>query len=171
MNTYKASLDTLSKIITGIVLVITVAILGIVLGYTNISPVETEQQAGKLIAALLLAVFVITWALAPKAYGLTSGELIILRPMRPVKIPLSQIESVIQPEMEYFPSMLRLFGSGGFLGYFGLFWSSKLGQMWWYATQRNNLIMIYLTEGKPVVISPDDLMLAQELQKWAKNKK
>ncbi|OWY20844.1 hypothetical protein C7N43_26820 [Sphingobacteriales bacterium UPWRP_1] len=168
MKTYNASLDTLSKVVTGIVVVVLVVMLAIVWGYTSISPIETEQQAGKLIAASVVAIFVLSWAFAPQAYRLTPDELIILRPLRPVKIPLNQITQVTQPPMSQFSFMLRLFGSGGFLGYFGLFWASKLGKMWWYATRRNNLIMIYFSEGKPIVISPDDLALAGELQKWVK---
>lgn len=170
METYNASIDTLSKIITVIALVISALILAIFWGYTNISPIETEQQAGKLIAALVLAIFVITWALAPKAYRLTPDELVIVRPLRPVKIPLNQIEQVTLPDIGNFRNMLRIFGSGGFLGYFGLFWSLKEGWMWWYATRRSNLIKIAVTGQKPIVITPDDLMLAQELKKWTKNK-
>jgi len=51
---------------------------------------------------------------------------------------------------------MRLFGSGGLFGYFGLFWNREFGTMTWYATRRDQAIMIITSSHKKLVITPDE---------------
>jgi len=60
---------------------------------------------------------------------------------------------------EYWVSIskgVRLFGSGGLYGYYGLFWFKGMGRVWVYATRRKNLISITDDSGKKCIISPDN---------------
>jgi hypothetical protein len=50
---------------------------------------------------------------------------------------------------------VRLFASGGFYGYFGLFYIPDIGKAWIYSTRRENVILIR-TERKNYILSPDD---------------
>lgn len=170
MKIYKASMDTLGKIVTLVVLVIVLSGAATSVIYTLTEQTGPDNYITILSTVAIVAIFGITWFFAPRAYHLTSNELIIDRPWKPVKISLNQIQQVSQPDMSEFAYMLRLFGSGGFLGYFGLFWAAKTGRMWWYATKRTNLIMITLPDSNPIMLSPDDITLADELRKWAKTK-
>jgi len=164
MKTYKASMDSLVKIVTIAILVVSgFAFLSSLVYIMNSE--SSESWGTLLIVGSLILIFGITYTLAPRAYLLDNNSLTIDRLLAPVVIPLQQISEVSTPPLERFNYAVRLFGSGGFLGYFGLFWVSKTGKMWWYATQRKNVIMVKLTSGSPIIITPDDFSLAEELQK------
>ena len=49
---------------------------------------------------------------------------------------------------------LRLGGSGGFFGWFGRFWSRRLGHHRMYATNGRDLVYIERVDGTKVVLSP-----------------
>lgn len=164
MKTYKASMDSVCKIITLVVMVILAIAFISSLTY-SLSSEDSERWATLLLFAALFVIFGVTYLLAPRAYQLSTDTLTIDRLWAPVHIPLQQIAEVSTPPLNQFNYAVRLFGSGGFLGYFGLFWVSKTGRMWWYATQRRNVIMVILKEGHPIIITPDDFSLAEELKK------
>ncbi|MBP6664010.1 MAG: hypothetical protein KA168_01840, partial [Chitinophagales bacterium] len=50
---------------------------------------------------------------------------------------------------------IRLFASGGMWGYYGFFYSFKMGKMWWYVTQRKNYVLIQTTDDTQYLLSPD----------------
>ena len=54
-----------------------------------------------------------------------------------------------------FRGCIRLGGSGGLFGYYGLFSTAKLGRSTWYVTNRSNS-MVVITAAKTVLLSPDD---------------
>jgi hypothetical protein len=49
---------------------------------------------------------------------------------------------------------IRTFGSGGFFGFFGLFYSRQLGRFRGYMTNRRDLVLITLRNGAKLVVSP-----------------
>ncbi len=51
---------------------------------------------------------------------------------------------------------IRLWGSGGLFGYYGLFRTSTLGKCTWYATDRKKLVVL-IAERKTTIYSPDDI--------------
>jgi hypothetical protein len=51
---------------------------------------------------------------------------------------------------------LRLFGSGGLYGYFGLFALKGIGRVWMHATNRHNLVIIEDVRGREYLPSPDE---------------
>ena len=50
---------------------------------------------------------------------------------------------------------IRLWGSGGLFGYYGLFSTAKLGKSTWYVTNRSNAVVL-ITAAKTILFSPDD---------------
>ena len=51
---------------------------------------------------------------------------------------------------------IRLRGSGGLFGYYGLFRSAKLGKFKAYVTDKNNRVVV-ITGSKTALFSPDDV--------------
>jgi hypothetical protein len=82
--------------------------------------------------------------------------MIIHRPLKDVVIHRSAIVEVHQMEDGKLARSMRLFGSGGLFGYFGLFWNREFGTMTWYATRRDQAIIIITSSHKKLVITPDE---------------
>ena len=145
---FKASLDNTAKYVTiGVVLLF----IGITFGapfFGMVNPIEID--------ILLVVVFGVTFLFAPQHYELNPNELIIKRPLNRVIINRLEIKTVQQLEKGKLRWAIRTFGSGGFFGYFGTFWNKEFGNMTWYATKKDNAIMIVTTKNKKIIITPDD---------------
>ena len=68
----------------------------------------------------------------------------------------SEVFNVVLLTNEDLKWTIRTFGVGGLFGYFGKFRNSKIGTMTWYATMRNQAILINLKDGQRIVITPDN---------------
>ena len=93
--------------------------------------------------------------LAPEGYLLNDIELAIERKFKPIVIPLREIMEVRLIKDEELKWTLRLGGSEGFYGYFGLFWSKKLGKFKMYSTRKKNLVAVR-TPKTLYALSPED---------------
>jgi len=51
---------------------------------------------------------------------------------------------------------IRLWGSGGWFGYYGLFRTAALGRCTWYVTDRSRMVVL-ITGSKTYLFSPDDV--------------
>ena len=51
---------------------------------------------------------------------------------------------------------VRMWGSGGLFGYYGLYYTAGLGKCTWYVTDRSKCVVV-VTRDKTVVVSPDDV--------------
>ena len=67
-------------------------------------------------------------------------------------------------EKDEIVTLIRTFGNGGLFGYYGKFYSSKLGNITLYATQSRNRVLIKTIHGTQIMITPDDLSLVEALQ-------
>lgn len=154
---YTASLDGTAKIITA-----TVVLLSIVLCYAGIRGLRKSK--GDIMAIslnlfiVLLAVFITggTFLCSPRNYILGNFDIAVDRPVGRVTIQVKdilEIRPIRESEME---GITRVFGVGGLFGYYGHYYGRNLGDMTWYATNRNNLVIIHTKEGDAIVISPDD---------------
>jgi hypothetical protein len=161
MESYKASLDTLSKIITGFVFLLSV--FGVV-----VAIVIKPWYGGLGLIVIPVVILIPTYIYSVKSYQITNEKLIIKRPLSGFdkEIPLSKIESVTLPPKEDFKWTVRTAGNGGLFGYTGNFANAKLGNFKLYATNRENRILIILRENQnKIVLSPDDAGMAEALQK------
>ena len=91
--------------------------------------------------------------LAPQRLEIGDKQIVILRRYKSVVINRDEIESVQPLSKSDFRGVVRTCGVGGLFGYFGHYYSGKLGSFRLYATSFQNLFLIKLWSGKSVVIS------------------
>ncbi len=120
-----------------------------------------EPAWSALAGSAMIAPLLLGWALAPKGFIIASKELVIDRPLRPVRLPLSEIRTVRRLDaadsrrLGLLGGALRTFGSSGMFGYFGRFRSPALGSFRLYATRGDGFVLLD-TEREPVVVTPGD---------------
>lgn len=146
---FKTSLDTLAKIIT---------VLGALL-FTVI--IANTYEAGNYLSIgfsiLIILSYFLVFALRPIYYRINEGNIIIHRLIKDVIIEKKNIYDIEIMDDQKIGFSFRTFGVGGIFGHFGKFYSSKLGFMTWYVTNRNKLILVKTIDNKLIVLSPDDV--------------
>ena len=150
--TYKASWDNLTKIVT---IGVTILFLGI-FGSLFISDEKPDAGSSVVIGVILLGTYLISYGFRPINYVVANGKLIIRRPFKEVVIEKSNIKSVEILEDERLRWTIRTFGVGGFFGYFGKFYNSKIGHMTWYATRRSKAVLLKTIHNKNIIVTPDE---------------
>jgi hypothetical protein len=149
---YKASLDKMAKAIS--FLFVMIAIL--MLFFPKLISID-NQGFNELffISPILIIVSIICFILKPSHYILEEDAIIIHRMFNDVKILHSDILKVELVPAEKLKWSIRTFGVGGLFGYFGKFYNRNIGSMTWYATQRENFVLIK-TNKNNIIITPDD---------------
>lgn len=107
------------------------------------------------ISPILIIVTIICFILKPSHYILEEDAIIIHRKFNDVKILHSDILKVELVPAEKLKWSIRTFGVGGLFGYFGKFYNRNIGSMTWYATQRENFVLIKTSKNN-IIITPDD---------------
>ncbi len=106
--------------------------------------------------ACLEAVFLfLAYAYSPQRYSVLDRAIVIERLIGNVRIPLDALSEVRAAAPDDIRGNIRLFGSGGLFGYYGLFRNSKLGKSSWYVTNRGKIVVV-VTQNKTALFSPDD---------------
>lgn len=146
---FKNPLDKLTIILSSVICLIPVGVSLVM------SIVEGFDWTSLIVSIVLVPILAITWALHPQDYEVTAEGIRILRPYKSITIPTSSIQGIQAIETSDLKYSMRLFGSGGFFGYFGLFTNQKLGRYHIYAGNRQNPVLI-LTEKKKYVLTPTD---------------
>ena len=141
-QSFSASYDRTTKIITAVVCVILVVI-----------PFITKIFALSALGWLLIAV---CYAYSPLGYAVLERSIVVKRLIGRVRIPLDGVREIRAATSDDFRGCLRLWGSGGMFGYYGLFRTSKLGKCTWYVTSRARAVVL-ITETKTTLFSPDDV--------------
>ncbi len=109
-----------------------------------------------LVVVLLEAVTAyVARALAPRGYLLNDVELVVDRAMRPITVPLREIREFGRVEDGLLRRSLRMMGTAGYYGYYGLFWNRRLGKFRLYATRTRDLVSVR-TDKTLYVLSPED---------------
>lgn len=149
---YKASLDKMAKAIS--FLFVMIAIL--MLFFPKLISID-NQGFNELffISPILIIVSIICFILKPSHYILEEDAIIIHRMFNDVKILHSDILKVELVPAEKLKWSIRTFGVGGLFGYFGKFYNRNIGSMTWYATQRENFVLIKTSKNN-IIITPDD---------------
>lgn len=150
--TYKTSLDKTAKVVT-----IAVTILFAIIIVGQISLIKEDVKFIPIfISVFLLLIYLGTFLFKPTNYSLTNEEIIIHRPLKDIKIDRRIISSAGLLDKEKLKGTIRMFGVGGLFGYWGNFANSKIGSMTWYATRRNNTVLITTIKNKKIVLTPND---------------
>jgi hypothetical protein len=106
-------------------------------------------------AALPFLVLLFSWLWAPRAYRIEGNEVIVLRNFGQSRIPLPGLKSARMLDKTELRGTIRTFGVGGLFGYFGKFYSTKLGSQTWYVTDRSRVVLLDTARGK-YLLSPDN---------------
>lgn len=153
MSTFPAKLDTLAKMISLAVP------LALIIPFITIGQHFGVNSDYKMIAVpvFVIAVMLFTLLFKPKSFSLNPSVLVITQVGFSKTIPLEKIEKIEPVITKELGLGIRTFGSGGFLGYLGRFWYKKIGHVTAYVTDRNKILLIYLKNGRKIMISPDDV--------------
>lgn len=150
--TYKTSLDTSAKVTT---IAITILFAAIIIG--QISLIKDNGNAAPIFTTVAsLLIYFGTFSFRPISYRLADDKLIIHRLLADIKIERSEIKSVEQIDKENLSWSVRVFGVGGLFGYWGKFTNRKIGSMTWYATRRNNAVLIKTIYNKVIILTPNE---------------
>ncbi|RXK57830.1 hypothetical protein ESA94_20130 [Lacibacter luteus] len=155
MNTgiYKTSLDSLAK---GITIAITVLFASLIFFHFTILK-DVRNIAPFLTIILLTIIYLIAYLFHPAAYELTADTLVIKRPASSVVIHRNTIKSVELLSNGSLSGSIRTFAVGGLFGYYGKFANSSFGSMTWYATRRNNAVLLRITDNRKIILTPDEV--------------
>jgi hypothetical protein len=128
-----------------------VLVLGLALSGRDLELLWPFLIAPAAIGAVLAA----AWLLAPRGFALRGPDLLVLRPVGPVRIPLARIRAVGPVPSAAVAGALRVGGNGGLFGRYGRCWSRGLGPFRLYATRTSGLVMVE-TEREAFVLSPGE---------------
>ena len=151
----KVKLSTFSSVVT-----IAVIILMGVLIFVSIQ----EGEAFYVAIPLILIFIICGLFFAPIAIVATDNNIIIKAPLNKLLIPIEDIASVekFQPIMSPFKMVrIRLFASGGFMGYWGIFYDPVIGKFNGYFGDSNSCFLLTKKNGEKYVLgcqNPEEMV-------------
>jgi Bacterial PH domain len=151
MTTFTTSLDKFNKIIT-IIVIVFLLVLSITIFF--LIP-KNEKNIIDSIIFLPIILCSVTYLFRPNNYSVSSDKLLIHRMIKDVEIDRNIIQSIQEIDESQIKNSIRTFGVGGFFGNFGRFWNSKLGNMTWYVTRKNNFVLVETKDQKKIILTPD----------------
>jgi hypothetical protein len=153
MARYRSPWDGKLKVSTALFLLVAAGLTGWV-WFQESDPEGPLPAPVLLVPALLAAIAALAWALAPRGFSVEAGRVRVERHLLPVEIPLREVRAAeVLPEGALRASV-RLWGSGGLFGYYGRFWSKRLGRYRLYATRASGLVRL-ATARDTWVFSPE----------------
>ena len=119
--------------------------------------VNMKQQAFILIVPILilLGTFIYAYFTSPIGYEVNDEGIVIQRRMKPYLIKGNTIQDIRHLADGELGRSWRVMGNGGMLGYTG-WYTTSLGKMRWFVSQRKNYILIKTATNQQFLISPDD---------------
>ena len=102
---------------------------------------------------MFLSMIIACEGLAPQRLEIGEDSIVVLRRYKSVVITREEIKSISPLSKKDFRGVIRTCGVGGLFGYFGHYYSNKLGSFRLFATSFQNLYLIKLWNGKSIVVS------------------
>lgn len=148
MQQFKASM---SKIVITITLIVHIMVLGTIIPLASNGIALWE-------VVILPILFLTAFLLRPFRYDVDDRQLIIRKYVLPKRLLITDIASAAPVDYSDLKITLRLWGSGGFWGWYGVFLTAENGskKILLQCSQKENLVLITMKDGKRIVISPDD---------------
>lgn len=156
----KVKLSTLSIIITA-----AVAGLMVFLAFASFQ----DKQSFYVLVSLILILIISGLFFAPVAIAADGKEVMIKAPLNKLSIPMEDIASVeyFQPMMSPVRTMrIRLFASGGFLGYWGVFYDPVIGKFNGYFGDSKSCFLLTKKNGDKYVLGCEK---SEEMVKYIQN--
>jgi len=152
-------MDMMTRLITLVLIAITIYVV-----YQQIVIfLEKKEMNTIFVGAILILVLLLSIAFKPLSYILTVDNLVIKRIAGDILIAKNDIKSAELLKSGTLGTLVRGFGIGGYFGYMGSYYSSKIGWLTMYATRRDNRILITIKDDKKIIITPDETTLAAAL--------
>jgi hypothetical protein len=149
MMKFTASTSTTVKVVTAAIFILAIGLA--------LVAIKDEVGAAALIPASILAIVIaVSYYFSIRHYEIGDGKLIVRRPFDAVQIPLGNISDVQTVDRKRLRWAVRTFGIDGLFSYTGTFWNKELGSMTWYLTRMDKAVLIVDSNGKKIVVSPDD---------------
>ncbi len=142
---YKLPTEKSVKVITLITLLIPAAILCWLYTIDKLLTIVTST--------LLFIIFVVIYAYTPREVMLDEKGIVIRRIFGQIIIPYGKIKGVSFIDKLGWKTV-RIFGSGGLFGWFGLFYVPEVGEVYVYAKRRDNLVLV--KADKNYLIAPEN---------------
>jgi hypothetical protein len=139
---FRASYDRVAKILSGFFCLL---VLAMAIALRNV-----------FTTALLALVVGLAYAWSPRGYCVSRDSITVKRLIGDVRVPLERVRELRRATPDDWRGSLRLWGSGGLFGYYGLHRTSRLGRCTWYMTNCKNAVVL-VTEEKTTIYSPDDV--------------
>ncbi len=149
---FRASLDGLAK---GVTIAVSF-FFALLLTQQIYLYVSGSHLSAFLTGSLILVVYFATFFFRPIEYDVTNDKLVIHRTISDVIIRRQDIKRVMPITKDQTRWTIRTFGIGGLFGYYGQFVNSKFGDMTWYATRRDNTVLIETIDDKKLIVTPDE---------------
>ena len=159
---FKASLGSTAKIITAIVggLLCFLGMLFIFFFVISLLSGNFEKRDVMLpiIVLGIFGVIVYTFRNQTKNYKITNEGISISQRKGSHFIKREDVIEIKSIDYKSIKGSARNFGIGGIFGFSGTFSNKEFGEMIWFVTRTDSLLMINTTKQK-IVISPDDVEL------------
>ncbi len=157
MQKFICSPDKLSKIRAWSIAAF--AFILAIIFYFYFSQLTKNPSIGLVVFVAFIPVYIgmfLAYFHNPESIEITGTTIIIRRKITPRRILFSDINSIRKAEEKEMKGVIRASTSeGGLYGYTGLYWNRKMGDMWWYCSQRKNYIIIDTNDDTRIVITPD----------------
>jgi hypothetical protein len=138
----------------GVLVLVAVAEVLLVRAVFSFSRDQPGHSVAVLGVLLSVGIFAGIARFAPWGYMVRPDAIVVGRLGSPLVISYERIREVRRTDSEEIGFAWRVFGSAGFLGWFGLFRSRRLGEFRACATNQRDLVLITKTNGAKIVISP-----------------
>jgi hypothetical protein len=154
---FKATLDYKTMIVTSIVALVLLSLSYYIPIWTDLGKdAATNQWIIFGMPLLNILILVIAYFFSIKSYTIDTESLIIQRPFDKVTYGLSEISRFELLPDDILKKTIRLFGSAGLFGYYGIFGNNTLKRFTLYGTQTKNFLLIEFLNGKKIVLTPDE---------------
>lgn len=98
---------------------------------------------------------VFSWGLGPQGYVVDEDGVLIRRPLKPVRLNRDDIIKAKVLTKAELGVPIRVSGNGGLFGFYGKYYSRRLGWHHWYATRSVDLVAVKSATQGWIVLSPD----------------
>lgn len=158
---FKVPWDKPARVVTWVSSAILLVAITLCVGFAIMEPGYAVLYVGLLVLIVLIPLYFCSQS--PRAILLTDDALVVCKAVGRKAIPFSEIHSIALLN-KY--SALRIFASGGFFGYVGLFWNREFGKHRVLAGSLRQPVCVNLVSGKRYVLSCSD---GKELLQAMKN--